>query len=397
MNRRRAFVGAASVAAFCVVAACDAALSTTPPNIQSSDDAGGSGAEAGSGSGGGKVDSGGKSGSGGGDASSKGNGDDSGNPNPGTDSGGSGGEGGSGGLSGNGCAGGTCQNPNCVALGTPVDPGMYPQLGFEAQPSYIPSDTIIPTFDDVPEGAVSPPDPTYGSGSWTKLDLQFLDSNGMHVDFFINTDNWCGDVTLNGECTADIVDILTLHNPANHTIHHPHMGIASTTTPPANPNGCDTAAACDSELLGVETVIDTMSQGGRPHLTRFRAPYGEPYQAQGPGLDIVQPVVAKYAVEVGWNLDCGDSLGASTGQQIATTVQNLIGTAPGQGTNWGIVLQHGTYPWTHDALPILYGPNGYLATHGFKLATVEDAICWKFGMHSWDIVAKLNGTARSPN
>jgi hypothetical protein len=58
---------------------------------------------------------------------------------------------------------------------------------------------------------------------------------------------------------------------------------------------------------------------------------------------------------------------------------------------------HSTYPWTHDALPILLGANGYFATHGFRVGTVEDAICWKYGMHSWDIVQQLTGQPHSPN
>ena len=113
---------------------------------------------------------------------------------------------------------------------------------------------------------------------------------------------------------------------------------------------------------------------------------------------MVEGVVAKYAVSIGWNLDSGDSAGATyTGAQIAQNVETLIGTAPGKGTNWGIVLMHGTYPWTHDALPLLYGKTGYLATHGFKLATIEDAVCWKFGKHSWELVQQVSGQARAPN
>ena len=77
-------------------------------------------------------------------------------------------------------------------------------------------------------------------------------------------------------------------------------------------------------------------------------------------------------------------------------METLVGTGPGKAS-WGILLQHGTYPWTHDALPLLYGPSGYLATHGFKLATIEDAICWKFGKHSWEIVQELTGQPRAPN
>jgi hypothetical protein len=176
------------------------------------------------------------------------------------------------------------------------------------------------------------------------------------------------------------------------------MGIAGTTMDP----GCPDAASCDAELAGVEALVNTLSNGGTPHLTRFRAPYGEPFQAQGPGLAMAQMVVAKYAVQVGWNMDSGDSDCNSTtapcytGMTIASNVQQLVGTGPG-GPHWGIVLMHGTYPWTHDALPMLFGPSGYLAQHGFKTATVEDAICWKYGKHSWEIVQQLNNQPRMPN
>src|SRR5262249_50460536 len=149
--------------------------------------------------------------------------------------------------------------------------------------------------------------------------------------------------------------------------------------------GCPDAASCAVELAGVESLVSQLSSGGIPHLTRFRAPYGEPFQAQGPGLAMAQTLVAKDAVQVGWNLDSGDwscnstTAPCFTGQQIANNVIQLIGDRPGNGQRWGILLMHGTYGWTHDALPILFGSNGYLAKHGFKLGTVEDAICWKYG------------------
>jgi peptidoglycan/xylan/chitin deacetylase (PgdA/CDA1 family) len=366
MKRQHVLPSAAGALAILVLGACSGATTDNPGSITPD---GGAGTDAPTG---------------GGDDAGPGGGDDA--PS-GDDAGGAG-------VAGNGCAGGACQNPQCKALTTAEDPGMYPQIGFETQPTYIPNDTIVPTFDDVPDGANSPPDPIYGSGSWTKLDLQFFAANHMHVDFFINTNNWCGDVTMDEECTADIAEILSLHNPGNHTIHHVHMGTAPTMTSP--PDGCADAASCDAELKGVETLVGTMSKGARPHLTRFRAPYGEPYQAQGAGLGVVQPVVAKYAVEVGWNLDSGDSSGQSTGMQIASNVEGLVGSGPGQGS-WGILLMHGTFPWTHDALPLLFGPSGYLTKKGFKLATVEDVICWKFGKHSWEIVQQVSGQPRKPN
>jgi hypothetical protein len=235
----------------------------------------------------------------------------------------------------------------------------------------------------------------------------------MHVDFFINTNNWCGQIDGSAndddDCHNAIIDILTKHNPANHTIHHVHMGTASTVPPPQkpddpSPDGCGDATSCDAEVAGVEKVIDTMSAHGRPHLTRFRAPYGEPYQtADATKLGIVAPVVAKYAVEVDWNLmmgdaDCNDLATCTyTPDLMVTNVLNAVGAGPGKGS-WGILLMHTTYKWTYGAIQKLFGPNGELAKRGFKTATVEDAICWKYGMHSWDIVNKLNsGAGRTKN
>jgi peptidoglycan/xylan/chitin deacetylase (PgdA/CDA1 family) len=311
-------------------------------------------------------------------------------------------------LTGNGCAGGTCLNPTCKALGTAAAVGTFAELGFELQPSYIPNDVIIPTFDDAPDGqnAMTNDDGThnadydvYGPGEWTKKLITWFDMNNMHMDFFINTNNWCGDVAMDPACMLTIESILKTQNPANHTIHHIHMG---GNTPPVGdiPDSCGGAQSkitCDEEMKGVEAIVDTVSNGGRPHLTRFRAPYGEPFQAQGTGFAQMKTLVAKYAVHVGWNLDSGDSTCESTtapcftGQQIADNVTQLIGTAPGQGQRWGVVLMHGTFPWTHDAAKILFDPtNGYMKKHNFRVGTVEDAICWRYGKHSWEIVKQLN-------
>ncbi|HXI57813.1 MAG TPA: hypothetical protein VNO55_17225 [Polyangia bacterium] len=343
---------------------------------------------------------GGNSGSGGKNAGSGGNNAGSGGSNAGS------GGGSAMALVGDGCAGGTCQNPMCKPLGTAVAIDMFPQIGFEPKPAYIPMDTIIPTFDDAPDGQTDPMDAdfkVYGPGQYTKDILTFFKMNNLHMDFFINTDNWCGDISMDSDCIATLTDILKTQNPANHTVHHIHMGME---LPPDAvnmvPTGCGTAAACEAELTGVETIVKGLSYGGRPHLTRFRAPFGEPYQASGPGLAIVQPVVAKYAVSVGWQMDSGDSNCDSTtapcytGQMIANNVITLIGTAPGQA--WGVLLMHGTFPWTKDAVPLLFDPaNGYLVKHGFKTATIEDVICWKYGKHSWEIIQQLGGDARGPN
>jgi peptidoglycan/xylan/chitin deacetylase (PgdA/CDA1 family) len=344
-------------------------------------------------------------------------------------------------LTGDGCAGGACLNPTCAALGTPAPLGSFPGIGFDmtydgpnfSTPTYIPNDVIIPTLDDVTDGPdpVSSPPDGYSNGEWTKTILQFLDANNMHWDFFMNTNNWDGPIT--GDPTKDdpdgynnFVDILAKHYPANHTVHHIHMGYNVAPDPMSGiPQGCDgalTTVTCDAELSGVETVIDTISAKGRPHMTRFRPPYGEPYQFNMPGnLADVEPVVAKYAVWVGWNFLTNDAtndpcscVDEGAGQACSTDTQGYnctsgaytqfttaIGTGPGKGTAWGVVLMHGVLPWTASVLPKLFGPGGYVAKAGFRVGTVEDAICWKYGMHSWDIVNKVNkytgADARGPN
>jgi hypothetical protein len=88
-------------------------------------------------------------------------------------------------------------------------------------------------------------------------------------------------------------------------------------------------------------------------------------------------------------------------QAVVNQVTSQIGTGPGKGSTWGIMLSHGVLPWTAAALPMLFGPNGAVTKSGFRIGTVEDAICWKYGMHSWDIVNQVNGytgaNARGPN
>jgi len=250
----------------------------------------------------------------------------------------------------------------------------------------------------------------YGPGEWTKKLIAWFDMNNMHMDFFINTNNWCGDVTQDPGCTATVVKILKNHNPANHTVHHTHMGgTTAFDTMDISASSCSTTATgsltCDNDMKGVESVIAMLSNGGRPYLTRFRAPYGEPFQVGGGAIQAVKGVVKKYAVHVGWSFDTQDSKCDSgappciTATQVADAVKAYLGNAPGTGTGWGVILMHGTYPWTYEAVKTLFDPQtGYIKTHGFKLGTVEDAICWKYGKHSWELIQQLNaGSTKGPN
>jgi hypothetical protein len=291
---------------------------------------------------------------------------------------------------------------------------MVGEMGFGSPSQYIPKDVIVPTLDDVPDTVNT--SMAKMPGNWTKSDLRDLldvmtTLGKFRMDFFINTKNAC-DITGNSnpDCAATVVDILTLHNPGNHTVHHSHLA------GPDPGNGdpfCSDASCVDAELSGVETVISALSNGGRPHLTRFRAPFGEPYQVGT--MTYVQPEVAKFAVMVGWNFDSTDSeydTGTVSKPNVADCAQYNTST-PGPcptgaaiaqvvesaltGGNWGIVLMHGVFGWTHDALKILFDPvTGWAVQHNYRIGTVEDVICWKYGMHSWDVVNTLNHYTGTP-
>jgi peptidoglycan/xylan/chitin deacetylase (PgdA/CDA1 family) len=231
-------------------------------------------------------------------------------------------------------------------------------------PAYIPNDVAVFTFDDVPNGTI------------TTGDLAILKTNNIHADFFTNTMNYQG---TDGYPIIQQI-IAEGHYLGNHTMTHPHLAM--------EPN----AAAVEAEISGVETVINMLTMGAKPHLTRFRAPFGEPFQANWPAEadTLVAPVVSKYAVEVDWNFDSGDSAGMDPLQEI---MANLA--TPGTGTAYGIILMHGVLKNTNTDLQKIID---YLKTSGFKLASVEDYICWEYGKHSWDLVNQVNpGAGRAAN
>jgi hypothetical protein len=332
------------------------------------------------------------------------------------------------------------------------------------QPVYIPNDVVIPTLDDAPDGADANTGPAgndgYTPGNWTITDLYFLDSIGFRMDFFLNDNNWAIVTTNPADATCDpdgydaYVDILKNHFPANHTADHVQMGgnndleaASCFLYAPTQAQCCDcalcappnvpTAVDCTDELTSVENLVAGISNNGRTHLTRYRYPYGYPVQDnEDPTAEAdVQPKVAKFAVQVGWHFltDDADNSPCACQQMSGTTCTCIdeskgdvcstdetstpgpydnvtadynnyvtpLGSGPGKGTSWGIALTHATNPWTAATLHKLLGPSGYLSTTKYRIGSVEDAICWKYGMHSWDIVNKVNGytgtDARGPN
>jgi peptidoglycan/xylan/chitin deacetylase (PgdA/CDA1 family) len=365
-------------------------------NTGGSGDTGGAGGGSTGGAGGSTGGGGGSSGGAGGSSGGAGGGD----------TGGAGGMANA--LTGNGCKGGTCLNPDCKAMGTPAAVGKFASIGFEAKPSYIPNDVLIPTFDDVPDRPYTSADGNlyrnFGNGDWTNQMLDFLDANNLHVDFFINTSNFC-DPAKFPACLKTIERMIKTQNVASHTVHHIHMGGSGYDPVNKYNSGCrasGTMLTCDAELMGVESTFKMISMGGIEHLTRFRAPYGEPFQTSGANLGEIQGVVAKYAVHIGWGMESTDADHDDDGLRLGNAyfvgkVTGAIGSGPGQGSH-GVILMHGTYPWSLGEVKGLLDPtNGEFKKRGFRLGTVEDAICWKYGKHSWELVQQINSSPHGPN
>jgi peptidoglycan/xylan/chitin deacetylase (PgdA/CDA1 family) len=273
-------------------------------------------------------------------------------------------------ITSNGCAGGACLNPTCQPLGEPAAPGRFLEVGFEPRAPYLPGDVIIPTLDDAPDG------------EWSGPLLDWLDANHLHLDLFVDTAHRC-DVAVTPACAAVLERILRAHNPANHTAHHVHLGSD------CHALGADAAVACEDEITVVESEIQVLSNGGIAHLSRFRAPFGEPFRMGGVALDEMKGVVARFAVEVGWAIDAGD--GDAGGVLDAATATANVVRALDAGDR-GIVRLPATAPWSLDVLKALLDPKaGYAATHHLRAATVEDAICWRYGRHSWELVSQITG------
>jgi peptidoglycan/xylan/chitin deacetylase (PgdA/CDA1 family) len=301
------------------------------------------------GSGGGSTSGGGGSTSGGGSggaSSSSGSGSAS--------SSGSSSSGSSGGVGGS-CA---CLNGSCLA------PGATPALGFDNQPSYIPNDTIILTFDDVPDSTN------------TAQVLDILKNRGLHATFFVNTMNYGGPFSLVQRMHDEG------HTVANHTDAHCCM---------ANCGPCPGAVCQNPEgsITAVETAIAGLN--GVPRPTLFRDPYGVPDQPSNCTASdqaAADSIIARHAVNIGWNFDSGDSDGITDPTALFNNVVMQIKTPGAPGASWGIMLAHAVLAQTVQALPMILD---YLQNNHFKIAQVEDALCWAYGAHSDQLLSGGGG------
>ncbi len=211
--------------------------------------------------------------------------------------------------------------------------------------------SIALTFDDGPES----------SGTTLQV-LDILKSEGVQATFFINT-NDAIDVLASSSARLAITRMVSEgHQIGNHTVHH--YSLAATTTD------------VNAELSGVVDVLRTVAPSALS-LRLVRAPFGEPYFGPQATLDTVAPIVGRYGVHVGWNVDSRDWACKSELDPPACVKKNVLDLVDAGKS--GIVLLHSTQPATVTILPDLIAA---LRTRGKKFIGIEELVVAKYSKPS---------------
>jgi peptidoglycan/xylan/chitin deacetylase (PgdA/CDA1 family) len=263
---------------------------------------------------------------------------------------------------------GACGGTTDGAIGTHVEAlnSLY-EIDFSPRPSYLPNNVLVLTFDDAPDHVN------------TSAMLDVLAQQNVKTTFFVNTENWS---SVNNEPAMQAVIrriVSDGHTLANHTVHHPHLPTLG-------------AAAVESEISGVEQTMNNVFGGNPPSLTLFRAPYGEPFQGNNPAnpsaaYQMIAPIVARHAVQIGWAIDSFDyNCAEGDANCVFNNVTGAIRT-PGQGS-YGIILMHAVHSQTVQALPRILA---YIRQNGFVLWSVEDVVRARFGRSSAQLLGASGG------
>jgi len=211
--------------------------------------------------------------------------------------------------------------------------------------------SIALTFDDGPE---------YGGTTMQTLDI--LKSEGVVATFFINTDDAINVLASSSARLAVQRMVAEGHQVGDHTVHHYSLGLTST----------DVTA----EVSGVIDTLRTVAPGALS-VRLTRAPYGEPYFGPQARLDEVAPIVARYGVHIGWNMDSRDWACTSATDPAGCVKTNVLNHVDAGRS--GIVLLHSTRPATVSALRDLIAA---LRTRGKKFIGVEELVVAKYGKPS---------------
>jgi peptidoglycan/xylan/chitin deacetylase (PgdA/CDA1 family) len=134
----------------------------------------------------------------------------------------------------------------------------------------------------------------------------------------------------------------------------------------------------------VERLTAQILGPSAPPLTLVRTPYGEPYQGHVPGYPTpefqkVSSVVARHGVHIGWAIDAFDYACPDAACVTRNVMQRV------DAGEYGIVLMHGVYAATVEALPNLIDT---LRRRGFVFGTVEDAVEARYGASSRELVGR---------
>ncbi len=206
------------------------------------------------------------------------------------------------------------------------------------------------TFDDGP-------DDTYCAQV-----LDVLKTANVKATFFINTNNY---VDVNASSAArNLIERMHAegHHIGNHTVDHADLSLSSTDVV--------------GEFDGVYQIMKAIVPGALQQRLA-RAPYGDPYFGPQATLDQVAPIVARYGVHTGWNIDPQD-YNCTSDACVLNGVLNPIDA----GSN-GLVLMHCTQPHTASALPTLLAG---LKSRGMRPVFVEDLVVLKYGKPSRDLI-----------
>lgn len=210
---------------------------------------------------------------------------------------------------------------------------------------------IALTFDDGPED----------TGTTLEV-LDILRSEGVRATFFINTSDSIDVLSSSSGRLAVQRMVEEGHQVGNHTVHHYNLGESSTDV--------------KSEVFGVADVLREVAPSAL-EVRLFRAPFGDPYFGPQDPLDEVAPIVARYGVHVGWNIDSKD-WGCSSASYPAACVKKNVLDRVDAGRS-GIVLLHSTKRATVSALPDLIAA---LRARGKTFVGVEELVVAKYGKPS---------------